>query len=391
MSAVPATTTPPAESKALILLGDDRVAVRLDAEGYLTRVQTRARLAYGTELYAAVRGTPSDTDKVQPYQPGYMRLVHAMGGQLLCPPTVRDPVTGAARPNPLVETWPDGTVRRVTATALCAVRNPLTGEWVVTTQTIVQDLETVLRQALLKMAEHEEVVQIMAPDEWEGREREKYRGWMAVPLAGAVLACNLRKPGVRDAWGTLLQQAATARQRACSKAERLAADHNPVTRRTWYYGQLKRDGNSRYVEVACVAWIEHRGRDEMARWLEQLATAGRADGVEEVIDLDPVDVSEVGDPDDEVPVEDLPLIEDKPEPEVVPAKAADPVPAAAAPSPDLDKLRTSCVEWADQVTPEQLRALQEQHGCHDVFAVTDPAVLRTFRKALQDAAERGAR
>lgn len=403
MSALPAVQSSPAptERKALMRLADKDVAVRVDDDGFITRVQRKITLAYGTELYAAIQGTPKPDTKVQPFQPGYMRIVAAMGGQLLCPPTVKDPVTGTVRPNPLVETWPDGTVRRVTATALCAVRNPITGEWVVTVQTIVQDLETVLRQSLLKMTENEDVVQIMAPDEWEARDRAQFKGWMGVPIAGAVLACNLRKAGVRDAWGTLLQQAATARQRTCSKAERLAADHNPVTRMTWHYRDLRRDGDAAYADINCIAWVEHTGRDEMARMLEQLATLGKAPGIGNVIDL-PDEDQDADEPED-VLDEERPQLTEQVEIESTPTRQAEPVrvePAKTEPTGRtltadeivaLDKLRSQVVDLETLVTPDALRVLREQHGIHDVLAVGDLAALRTYRRALSDAIEKGAR
>jgi len=395
------TTAPADDRKALMRLADKDVAVRVDDHGFITRVQRKITLAYGTELYAACQGEPKPDAKVQPFQPGYMRIVAAMGGQLLCPPTVKDAVTGQVRPNPLVETWPDGTVRRVTATALCAVRNPITGEWVVTVQTIVQDLETVLRQALLKMTENDDVVQIMAPDEWETRDRDKLKGWMAVPLAGAVLACNLKKAGVRDAWGTLLQQAATARQRTCSKAERLAADHNPITRMTWHYRDLRRDGAAAYADVNCIAWVEHTGRDEMARMLEQLATLGRAAGIDNVIDL-PDEDADSDEPED-VLDEERPQITEQVEIEPAPARTAEPVraePPKAQPKEAplttdelvaLDKLRSQVIDLEALVTPDALRALRELHGTHDVLAMRDVAALRTYRRALSEAIERGAK
>lgn len=281
-------------------LGADEVRVRLDEDGYLKRIQRTVQLDFGVDLYCAAR-TPKDTDKVMPYQPGYMKLVAAMGGQLTCPPTMRDPETGAARPNPIVETYPDtGIIRRVAATAVCVVPNPMTGELVASMQTIVVDTEQILRQALLNI-DRDDCVKVVAQDDIdEMRAAGELRGWSVFPLAPpfAYIIANNAKKGVREALQTFMQQSATARQRACSKAERLAADHNPVTRMVWEYADLTREvdeqGNllrAPYVRVPVVAWVEMRDRSAMRSMSEALAAQGKVAGIETVIEREIIDVS----------------------------------------------------------------------------------------------------
>lgn len=273
------------ESKGMMVLGDEQVAVKTRG-GFLTRVQRKVRLQYGTEVYAATP-SPKPDSKCTPFQPGYMKLVAAMGGHLVCPPAVRDPSTGEVRPNPLVETIEGtGKIRRVTATAVCAVRNPVTGDPVVSTQTIVVDVETVLRQALLKMLEREDLARMVHRDDWPELRKTELKGWISYRFdAEHLIAADPRKAGVRDALATFEQQSATARQRACSKAERLAADHNPITRMSWEYGQLRRPtgGGPPYTEVSVVAWVEH-GDDELSAFMGKLGGRSPASAVLDVVE-----------------------------------------------------------------------------------------------------------
>lgn len=421
MSSVPVPVPASADRKALMTLGEEQVAVRVDAEGFLRRVLRRVRLQYGTELYCAARN-PGPTEKVAPYQPGYMKLVSAMGGQLLCPPMVRDQVTGEPRPNPQVETYPDtGIIRRVTATALCVVPNPSTGEQVASVQTLVLDTEHVLRQALLAKAEHEDIVRILSEgDVADLRAEGGLRGWVVLPLAPphAYICANMVKAGVREAWSTFLQQSATARQRACSKAERLAADHNPVTRMTWEYGQLRRDTDAEgnvlrapYVDVSVVAWVEHRGRAEMDRLLQELATVGQAEGVARVFLGDVVvDVGDVGDDlatDPDAEEEDGPrrieeaapdLAEEAARPAREPVRTQAPAEAPAAKaaeveppaetSPQLAPLRARVARLEEQLggaKTEVVSALRRRAAIADPQRVGDIPKLRSYQSALADA------
>ena len=299
------------EKKALAVFGDEQIAIRVDDDGFLTRTRRTVRLTMGTELYAATR-SPGPGDKVAPFQPGYMKIVAAMGGQLSCPPVMRDPETGERRANPIVECYPGtATIKTVKATGVCAVRNPLTGQWVVSVQTILYDAEHVLRQALLKLASREDAVRIVSE---KGLAKiEDLDGWSVIPLTPpfAYIACNFANQAVREAFQTFANLSATARQRTCSKAERLACDHNPITRMTWDYGLLDHPDNGApgFVDVPLVAWVEHTGRDEFERMVERLATRAPGES-DDVIDL------VVGAPQED----DVPMIEEA--------------------APDLDELTT---------------------------------------------------
>lgn len=297
--ATPAPLAP--QRRAVITLHNQQVAVRLDADGFLRRVERRIKLLFGTELYSACKGTPGNEEKVMPYQPGYMKLVAAMGGQLLCPPAVRDPVSGEMRANPIVETYPgSGIVRAVTATAIAAVRDEVTGEWHASIQTIRVDAEHVLRQALLKI-NREDCVRIMSDEEIseERRSGGSLKGWTVIPLTPpfANIVANFKMEGVRDAFSTFTNMGATLRQRACTKAERLACDHNPVLRRVWTYGELTHpgdwvgDGDARrfrklgepYADISVVTWVETRGKPEMDAFIAQLAAMQDVAGVTSVV------------------------------------------------------------------------------------------------------------
>lgn len=298
------------------------LVVQLGDGGFLQRVERKVRLLFGVDLYAAVKGDPKLTDKVQPFQPGYMKLVAAMGGDLLCPPVTRDPVSGQPVANPQVVCYP-GTdlIKSVRATAVCVVPNPQTGKLHPSVQTITLDAEFVLRQALLKI-EQEEVVRLLSQEDVDAEKAAgKLVGWTVYPVTPphVFLAANLRKAGVRDAIQTLQNLSGTIRQRACSKAERLAADHNPVLRWTTTYGDLLRDlevdgrrvdgvaiadtdtvtANAKkwavvspvYAEFECISWVRHEDRSEVDAMLARLATEHTASGTAAVVIGGTVDVS----------------------------------------------------------------------------------------------------
>lgn len=399
------------ERKAVIRLGDEQVSVRLDADGFITRSLRRVKLRFGPELYAA-KTNPGPTEKVMPYQPGYMRLVAAMGGQLVCPATVRDPETGNVRPNPLVETY-EGTsiIRRVTATAICAVRNPATGEWCVSVQTNVQDAEGALRQALLKLERQDEVQTLSAEDIAILKGEGKFRGWVAIPLMPpyAYICCNMGQARVREAWQTFQNLALTIRQRACSKAERLAADHNPLTRMVWEYADLTfnrdKDGDlteAPYMEVPVVAWVEHRGRPELEAWIRSLSEHGQADAVGEIIGGDAVVDVPHEEPEDLLDEETVPAALPppvEPMPRVVPqTRTPEPVSArpaqsrAPAPMPGEERQATPepvperAAPTAPPVADEEINNLLDEVD-QLAMQVSDPALLDKLAGGI----ERGAR
>jgi len=390
------TTAHTSERKALITLDDTRVAVRLDEAGFMTRIQRRVRLAFGVDLYCA-KLNPGPTEKCAPYQPGYMKLVAAMGGQLVCPPVVTDPVTGERRPNPLVEIDPaSGIVSSVTATAVCAVRNPATGEAVVSVQTAVYSPRHVFVQALLKLAGREDTVRVLSDEDWaEAKSGGKVVGWASWPLMpGLRIAANMTQAPARDAVGTYVQQAATARQRTCSKAERLAADHNPETRRTWEYGALtpgpEVNGyvSAPYVDVPCVAWVEHREEGSMARLLEQLASEGRTDVAGQMLVGELVDVSDDDTPDDaedEAPAlgHTAAMVVDvtpPPRAEVVRPVAAAPAERTAA----LDAMLSKALDAEAEATPEQIAQARQKYGIGSPDSVGDVGVLRSYRGRIAE-------
>jgi len=425
-------TTQTPMRKALMTLGDEHVAVRLDDAGFLRRVTRKVRLQYGTELYCAARpGSETVTEKVAPYQPGYMKLVAAMGGQLVCPPTVRDPETGAPRANPLVEAHPDtGIIRRVTATAVCAVRNPMTGEPVVSVQTIVYDSEHVLRQALMKIADP--AVQIMSAEEVaEERAAGNLKGHAILPLAPpyAMIVANMKMDSVRNAWSTFMNQSATARQRACSKAERLAADHNPVTRMTLSFGQLTPELDAQgnvcgpsYTDVTAVAWVEQHDHGAMTRLIEQLSRLGEGAVADQaqLLTAPTIDVSvdEVEDDEDVADVtpaphrvqptqrrvEPVPERTAHPEPKPAPAQRTQqtrpvqaepdrhPAPALAlAPSPELDRVLSRVVDLEAELSSPVVAEVRAGLGIDSPEAVTDVDTLRTYQGALAKALNGGGR
>lgn len=423
------------DTKAVIMLGNEQIRVRLDKDGFITRTMRTVRLNYGTELYCAARN-PSDDDKVAPFQPGYMKLVAAMGGQLQCPPVMRDPVTGDPRPNPIISTYGEtGLIRSVTATAVCAVRNPITGEWVASIQTITIDTEHILRQALLKL-ERDDSVRILSGEDVEAERREgKLKGWSVIPLAPpySYICANNSVKAVREALQTYANQSATIRQRACSKAERLAADHNPITRMNWHYGTLlwPRDKEGKvtgpaYMDVTVVAWVEHHGKKAIDEMVRSLAVEGRHDSVVDVVVGDSFDTSgSDGDADPDRDDEDAVLepserayanpprlTEVLPE-APAPAKAADPIPAKpvvetppvakAAPAPETAKpknvaeaqaaadpatakLIAQCKDFEGELGEGEVTAARLKAGLPadaPIPATTTVAVLRAYRTDLQ--------
>lgn len=289
-----ATNAPVREGqRAIAVIRGEEIPVRVDDDGYLIAVRRIVRLNYGTELYSAT-GRPTADDKVMPYQPGYMKLVDAMGGQLGCPPAIRNPETGKMEANPQVETYPGtGIIRFVKAAAVCIVPNPQTGQLVASTQTIVVDAEHELRQALLKI-NREECVRILSDEDVaEEKAAGKLKGWAVFPLTPpyANICANMAQGGVREVLQTFQNLSKTIRQRACSKAERLVCDHNPVTRRTWAFGELGTPLNDEgqrcgplFMDVPVVAWVQEHDRRRLQRIINQLAQTGASDAVAQMVD-----------------------------------------------------------------------------------------------------------
>lgn len=424
---LPATV--PAERNAAMMLDDKQVAIKIDREGFLTRVRHTIRLEYGPHLYSASRpGSERDDTKVTLYQPGYMRYVQALGGTLTCPPAMRDPVTGAAVANPQVEMYPDsGLARRVTATGVCVVRNPQTGEYVASIQTVVFDCEHVLRQKMLAIsADRADAVQIVSKDDLdEMRQAGALKGWCVLPLAPpfSYIVANMKNPAVRDAWQDFMNLAQSARQRACSKAERLAADHNPVVRRAWLFGELRTSPSGvRFVEIPVVTWVEYRGKQAIEEFVASLATRGTADGVEQVIvgesveddtpepdeDLDP-DTARQQTAEPQAPTAPAPrALEEKiniPDPALPPAREAEPVPVVVeaakveepvapvvAPEPQVEadpavvQMHERIARLESRLPPAEVLGVRGVVGLGpDIKGVRDLNLLRAYQRELTTA------
>lgn len=411
MTAIPTTTLAhQGETRATLTLGDEQIAVRLDGDGYLSRVQRRVRLYYGPHLYAACRpGSEQPDTKVTPYQPGYMMLVEAMGGILVCPPVVQ--VTGpdgARRPaaNPVCYSDPtSGTTYRVEATAVCLLRHPVTGQVVPSAgPTAVVDARQTLLQGLLKMtAGDRQDVARMVPDDLAAELRQgECRGWGCAPLGfGVSVVYNLAKAGVRDAVGDYLHLCGTIRQRAVSKAERLAADHHPLLRGrcSWRFDQLRQDGPRRYVEISTVSWVEQAGRLDRQAIMASLERMGADADVQTVVE-EPIDL-DLGDPDapDAEPGEtprEIPRLEETPA--EIPAQVREAVPVQTAVTP-TDSVQTAVTPAVSQspairertdkalwgLTPEAVAKARSQAGVGDtpLDALTDSQLRALARAVLE--------
>ena len=316
-----------------------------------------------------------------------MLLAASMGATLMVPPTVPDPATGRAVPNPQIELVPGSSViRSVKATAICAARDDM-GVWHISNQSITVDSESVLRQALLKI-ENDELVQVLSDAEVQAdRETGKLRGWITVPfLPGYQLAGRAGAKAIREALQTYNNLSATIRQRACTKAERLACDHNPVMRMSWVYGDLKidvegppeprpryntatgepyygdpkgfvgrgtvrqsttldgcREGERQvslpYAEVDVVSWTESRGQAAIDAFVQALLASQEIDGVGSMT-INAAEGLEDGHDEDEeeaaprqitekVDAPALVIPRRQPEPVVVQPPAPEPAPVAA--------------------------------------------------------------
>lgn len=437
MSQLPARSNP----NATIQIGADQIAVRVE-DGFIVAAQKKVRLYFGPHLYAAVVGTPGPSQKVTPYQPGYMLLAAAMGATLMVPATVPDPATGRPVPNPQIELVPGSSViRSVKATAICAARDPM-GVWHISNQSITVDSESVLRQALLKI-ENEELVQVLSDaDVQADRDAGKLRGWITVPfMPGYQLAGRAGAKAIREALQTYNNLSATIRQRACTKAERLACDHNPVMRMSWVYGDLKidveaKDGSVRqsttldgcregerqislpYAEVDVVSWTESRGQAAIDAFVQALLASQEIDGVGSLTINAAEGLDDAPDDDeDEAPVRQITeqikgpelVIPARPEPVAVeapapaPALAQPPAPVPApipAPAPvaavegadpaEIARLQAECRAAEKPLPPSDLswaRSTARLSPTVDVSAIGDARILTRYLRALTAASE----
>lgn len=423
---------------ALMRIGTEQIACRVEG-GFIVAAQKKVRLFFGPHLYAAVVGTPGPTQKVTPYQPGYMALAAAMGATLVVPPTVPDPATGRPVANPQIELVPGSSViRSVKATAICVARDAM-GVYHVSNQSITVDSESVLRQALLKI-ESDELVQVLSDAEVQAdREAGKLRGWITVPfMPGYQLVGRASAKAIREALQTYNNLSATIRQRACTKAERLACDHNPVLRMSWVYGDLKidvqaKDGSVRqsttldgcqegerqislpYAEVDVVSWTESRGQAAIDAFVQALLASQEVDGVGSMT-INAAEGLEDGADEDEDEVEQPRQITQKvdapalvipirqPEPVAVQAPAPEPAPVAApapvqapAPAPAAPingqavlRLQGKCKGMEAQLPPPDVAWARNKAGIAttaDLDEIRDGAALERLMAALKEAAE----
>lgn len=241
----------------MLQLGQHQMAVKIEG-GISVATVRRVRLSYGTHLYCASK-SPKAEDKVVPYQPGYMALVAAMGGKLMVPPTVRDPVTGEIVANPRIK-YSEGTamIESISATAVCLVRDSL-GNWHHNSMTMVIDAELMLRQVLVKLLAREDIVKTIPARRLEKMEESgELDGWIVKPfMAGYYIAGKVTAGAVIEALQDQVNISKTLRQTVCSKAERATADHNPVLRMSWLYGELLMEVKHRQTgEIKNVKWQE---------------------------------------------------------------------------------------------------------------------------------------
>lgn len=241
----------------LINLGQHQLAVKIEGGISVASIR-KVRLSYGTHLYCASK-SPKAEDKVVPYQPGYMALVAAMGGKLMVPPTVRDPVSGEIVANPRIK-YAEGTamIESISATAVCLVRDSI-GNWHHNAMTVVIDAELMLRQVLVKLLAREDIVKTIPARRLEKMEESgELDGWIVKPfLSGYYIAGKVSAGAIIEALQDQVNQSKNIRQTACSKAERLVCDHNPVLRMSWLFGELLMELKHRKTgEVKIVKWQE---------------------------------------------------------------------------------------------------------------------------------------
>ena len=411
---------PPIPTTALQKWGPNQVVVRIDG-GFMVRAERKIRLRFGTELYAAKPGIPPLAEKVAIFQPGYMPLVAALGGTLVVPPAVRDPVTGHMVANPVIEYEPGTSViRSAKATAVCIAKDAM-GNTHASVQTIVVDAELQFRQAILKCAERDDVMEILSEEDLAAdKAAGKLRGKIVRPfMGGYYLVANMKSPVVVEAVRTYNNLGAKIRQTVCSKAERLACDHNPVTRKTWVYGELLQDVREKntweilqvrvadgvrdgwealgppYAEIEVASWSESRGQAALDEFVQALASQQHVEGVESVVVGSVVD-AEVSEIDEEPDGDEPKMIAENPiPPQVIPPKP-EPVPVVAATvvapavekvtgDPRIPKLREQCLAFMADLPPAETEFCRKESefGNQDVSACTSVDLLRKFRAELE--------
>lgn len=410
----------------LVKLGQHQMAVKIEG-GIAVASVRRVRLSYGTHLYCATKSPKAD-DKVVPYQPGYMALVAAMGGKLLVPPTVRDPVSGEIVANPRIK-YAEGTamIESIAATAVCLVRDAL-GNWHHSMMTVVIDAELMLRQVLVKLLAREDIVKTIPARKLQKMEDSgELDGWIVKPfLAGYFIAGKATAGAVIEALQDQVNLSKTLRQVAHSKAERLACDHNPVLRMSWLYGELLMEVKNHktgqiktvkwqegwsdewfpltpqpFVEVDVVGWTDQRDQAQIDAFVRSISEVNES-GIMEVLDVSDGDIDAPADPEDRprqitekveapalvIPRQPEPAIAapapvQAPAPQPAPAPVAPPAPApveaaapAAAEDPRNGARRRSIAKCEGQLPPADVAHCRKAAGvAADAAVEAIPALL----------------
>lgn len=367
--------------------------------GFMQAIHREVRLNYGTHLYAACKGTPNADAKVVPYQPGYMLLAFAMGATLTVPPTVRNPVTGEVVANPIMEPG------RVTAYAVCAARDGA-GVYHVSMMANTLDTTHILRQEMLNIQRPEIVKILSVSDVARKEEKGELEGWICLDfMPGYKLCGDTKNPTIREAMKDMNNLSVTARQRAYSRAERLACDHNPVMRMSWQYQDLMQDirekktGNMHvirsigtvpdgwikvgapYVTVPVVAWVDNKDQRAMEQFVAALAaqqevTPGMSFVVGDPM-LDSGDDEIDNDIDEDTGTRQI--AENPVPPQVIPPKP-EPVPVVVAPVPSVVTVAAPVVAPVETVgapvgkVPPEVSALHAR--CQGLINQLPPAEVK---------------
>lgn len=424
MSASQLPATRSAKPTHLVQIGPEVLKVRLE-DGYMRCAVRTIRLYLGTELYFAGKAPSKPDDKINTQQAGYMKEVAARGGILMCPPQID------GRPNP--EIFPDG---RVKATAVCIVPDNL-GNKHISRMSYIQDSQLVLRQELLNI-QSPDIVQVLS-DEDAAADRGALKGWLSYPLPvmpGFKIWANAQTKAVRDAIKDANNLHATVLQRAQTKAERLACDHNAAVRHVFSFDQLWQDlidqnGNvtrqqahlacpaghwfkgAAYAELSVVFWQQERDQAALNAMVAALKEQTEANLYTEGEVVESGDDGRDDDSEDaprqiteQVPVDAPALVipARQPEPVAVQAPAPEPAPVAApapvqapAPAPAAPingqavlRLQGKCKGMEAQLPPPDVAWARNKAGIAttaDLDEIRDGAALERLMGALKEAAE----
>jgi len=260
---------------------DPRLRIDMGANGIAYRTTQEVRLYKDRDLYC-LRRSPSADDKHNIWGSGCSKIVAAMGGRLEPLPSSIDPETQEPRAG---MRWTldevSGTIKVIECDAICAVRNPMTGEWSVGVATAYEDIDGFLLRELVKLSSHNgEAARLLTQRGMEKlRDSEDGDGWLIKPYSEGVWLCaNLAKETVRDALKKHREFAdvKTLAPRIRSKALRHAFLANPVTRQyaSVEHGYLRQIDGPPCWRVMVKAWIEHVPRNQVETILARMVAEG---------------------------------------------------------------------------------------------------------------------